>query len=450
MPRARTVQEAAKEFSSFNRPLDVDTPGGLAFYVERGGAGGPDPTNDLGRLRDVLLEDPKATGTLFLTGQVGSGKSTELVRLVSDPAIQRDYEVVLLDKLIAEMPLFDFQMTDLLAYVTAKLLETIAAHRGLATTEVPELRPQLEEFTNDMRALLSDARGIDLGSLEGGITLLGIFSLKLGLRGDVRKELARDSDMARTLLRKHVQQGLSLLARITGKPVLLIVDDMERVSPASAARLFIDQLPSILHVAARVLLTMPLSMRFHAGFTPRHDGSLYMVPNVRLAHGLTTGEPDLRGVEVMKRMVLSRVEDALVDPVALMTLVTLSGGHARTLTWLCYEAFRAAARYGEAALTADRVRSVASIPARVLVDALSSPPIRPGFDKLVAFLQRRVAAGGVETLADETEEVMLDANVLLAYQNDFPWYTLHPLLASHPALRNVPPKAPIPAPEPAA
>ncbi len=77
----------AKDLDQAYTNFDPQLPGYLSFYVER-------RNNPLGKMRTALMRDNPRPPKFLFSGHRGSGKSTELNRLMADARIHGKYFIV--------------------------------------------------------------------------------------------------------------------------------------------------------------------------------------------------------------------------------------------------------------------------------------------------------------------------------------------------------------------
>ena len=121
--------------------FDPHLPGHLDFYVERKG-------NPLGEMRRALLRDNLAPPKFLFSGHRGSGKSTELSRLMDYPQIQEKYFIIHYS--VREiLDIADLDYIDLLLSIGAQMLAGGKAKK--TGVDGVETMFSAEEFVDELR-----------------------------------------------------------------------------------------------------------------------------------------------------------------------------------------------------------------------------------------------------------------------------------------------------------
>lgn len=213
-----------------------------------------------------------------------------------------------------------------------------------------------------------------------------------------------------------------------GRPVVVIIDGLDRVSVSDAKTLFQRSL-DMARPDVRLILTAPLILYAEPEFNTLNDFfEAVIVPNV------SVGPADVDGRAFLRRLVQRRLalcglqEEAVFDPNLLDRLIEASGGNIRQLMVLIREAVL------EAEYTDTQRISVAAV--EVAINAVQSSMVnetlhrKPELEALFEFWRDRCRVLPAGALGDE----LLQAQCILAYRDDprRPLrYTLHPLIEKY-------------------
>lgn len=357
------------------RPEDV-----ARFFVDRQEH---DPTRSVLRLLKLRLENSVGQPRPYkglLTGHVGCGKTCELMRLGQELA--QDFLVIWLD---AEATL----STEKANHFDILLAMGVSAH---AAARAAGLRPdrrlvdallkslasfvrKYEErkgFTLRLDMLLrqvftaalvasAGAAGGPPAALAAGAAAVGANQLLRESRIDLN---VRDENVRLLELPANRQEVVGALNQLldhvrqkAGRPVLLIVDGLDKVPPPRAHLLFAET-RLLAELAAALLYTTPIEFyhRLGAGTAVQVFDEHLLLPNVAVHQRPPVGpdwrqprQPDDAGLQVGRHVVRARLEaggrapEDLITPVALDVLALASGGVMRELI----RSFRDAATFAQ-------------------------------------------------------------------------------------------------------
>jgi hypothetical protein len=269
MPRATTLDEATKLLDP--RPLDFLHPhpqGALvasdpAFYAAPPGNKGADGFKlpaPIERLRKRLLSGTRTT-KLFLSGHVGSGKSTELSRLIVDPEIRARFAVIPLALEEHEWATLD----------AAQLLFRIGAALYVAHKE---LLVKAEGWKKKLKLLnerIFEPMGIQAkeGSLAIEVDVLIVkLRQELKLSEKARQQFRDFGETQRTILQDFIEALVddienALTEEDGPNELLVVVDDLDKLRTEDQHRdIFDTNLSAILAPPLRILYTVPTAVRF--------------------------------------------------------------------------------------------------------------------------------------------------------------------------------------------
>ncbi|MGH8476120.1 MAG: hypothetical protein ACRER2_10180 [Methylococcales bacterium] len=279
-----------------------------------------------------LLEDSEDSKILFC-GHGGSGKSTELNKLVSE--LDSDAYLVVGFSILPEMQLTDVNSEDIILVLMERL--AAAAENAGLKVDLQALKGIYDYFASYTKTEREeDAPTAKLGAGAKASTP-GLFESLLKLLVDFKAEVRYDASNETTrvaqirkrpgvlmnhanLLINAVQQGLP-----PGKRLLFIVENLDKLEIAIARHVFIEK-PSILTgLNASNIYTIPIFI-FHspeAGVLTEQFQQCISLPMIK------TLNPDgtrAEGFEIARQIVLKRLGDQALTDDAMNLLIEKTGG----------------------------------------------------------------------------------------------------------------------------
>ena len=401
------------------------------------------------------LDVPFGNPRILLAGTVGTGKSTELLR-VADARADKELVVVLdLYRLFSAIRDGDaLQRIDSWEVVFQAGLAVLAAAQDslpyLPKEHVAELQKAWEkmaEATDTPRAA-----DLDLGKIASGMVSAGAVLLPLaGLGGGAGLAAAAGTGIVKAAvdgLRKTVPLGRSkkslpdqddvtqsLLGAVnviigyvqhTHRRVLLIIDGLDRIREEERALQLLLRSELLGQLACRTLICAPFALRSapSAAAVPRFDKVVIANEPVMDRHDPSRPGP---GIDFFREVYRLRTSDLgapdLIPDDCVRKLAYSSGGRARDFVKLVRET-------AERAWSADVDQANLEIVDQVIDEARRER--ESGLDRGHIDLLREVMNDPVHELPnDPMARKLLDWGHLLPYPNESEWYYPHPLLTLH-------------------
>ncbi|VXD25769.1 conserved hypothetical protein [Planktothrix serta PCC 8927] len=346
--------------------LNVEDPEDQQYYIDFSTARGGKLIEQISRTITRLSPD-RPTCQLF-TGHVGSGKSTELLRLKTQLK-QEGFHVVYFES-SKDLDMADVDITDILLAIARQVSESIESLKiKLQAKGFKSLLSGIVSVLNTEIDLKGDVNLPGIGTLTASTE--GEFSLSTGIGNITAK--TKDSRDLRSLLRQYLEPRTNNILEAINKELLepsiqqlkqmgkqglvVIIDNLDRIinTQSSTGRpqpeyLFIDRGEQLNKLNCHVVYTIPLGLIFSndLGQLMNRFGSdpktLPMV-TIKLEDGTSYAE----GIELLRRMVMARafpgldpkeysslVTKIFDSPETLDRLCTISGGHVRSLLILLY------------------------------------------------------------------------------------------------------------------
>jgi KAP family P-loop domain len=336
MAKATTLEAAIKVLDP--RPLDFSphTDGAPEatnpkFYAHVPEAKGPDGFKllaPLDRMRDRLLQGTRET-KLFLSGHVGSGKSTELSRFMANAEIRERFDVVSL--VLEEHEHATLDSAQLLFRLGAALYEAHKERLAKATGWKKKLDVLNERVFGPM--------GVQ--AKEGSIGLefdLVIFKLKQDLKFSEakRKQFREYGETERTVLQDFIKELVEDIEEALDeeqKPaeLLVVVDDLDKLRTAEQHKdIFDTNLSAILAPPLRIVYTCPTAVRFGVPRAEIRQNGEDLFPVRVLERVPDSWDPEAaytpERIAFFHAVVNRRIKEGLVEPEAIRLAAIYSGG----------------------------------------------------------------------------------------------------------------------------
>jgi hypothetical protein len=337
--------------------LDIHRDRDRHYYIDLHRIRGGDPIGDIEAA--IGLFSPRVPTCHLLSGQVGSGKSVELIRLQALLG-ERQFQTVYVEA-SRLLDMGDVDVVDVILAIASELSRMMA-------------RWCLEARSPTLEAILERAKTMMLPSDRQISTSLPIVS-----RSSLHHQLAecvermREYPLQRLQLRQFFDAQLPAIMtaiatdlvgfsteqlRAEGyEGIVILVDNLDRLTShpkawgrVQAEYLFIDRGEWLQKFGCHTIYTIPIQLLFSkeiGSLQARFDTDPLIIPLVPLYQ--RQGEVNLQALDQLRQIVLSRVFpdelpaqriDRLVefcDDVALLDLLCLaSGGHLRNLLRLLH------------------------------------------------------------------------------------------------------------------
>ena len=343
MTRIERYPYAAKDFktayanTNYLQPLRGEAL--ERFYVDRGVHS--ELRGLLGELQAGVQQDPRSHAKFLFVGHTGCGKSTELSRLVSLIAAPAGDDHLLRDSLLPiqysvseVVGLYNIEFVDIALSIVVGVYRAMEA-LGHTVDDTPARRVydwlyQDEQKTRTTSKGAAGQVGADLG-LPGLIKLIDV---RLKGEGEVREEI-------RTRVKKYIPELIHLIngvmrevTEITGKSILLIIDDLDKIMPLeSALAVFREHAKSLASFECFAIYTAPISLLYDPA--SKHIGQYLEVRympmfKVRNKEGQRES-PVGTDVETLREIIYRRVHPSLFEEGVVDEAIDLTGGILREL-----------------------------------------------------------------------------------------------------------------------
>lgn len=323
----------AYAYTNYLRPLRGDTLN--RFYVNRGIQS--ELRSLLGELAAGAKSNPPSNTKFLFVGHTGCGKSTELSKLVDIIETGKGrYQFVKnaflpIQYSISEVVgLYNIEFVDLALSIIVGIYKEM--ERLGHTVDDSAARRVYDWLYRDETTFGDDpdaaADNLRLGSL------IRMIDVRLKGEGEVREEI-------RNRIRKYIPELIALINQtiaevsyVTGKNVLLIIDDLDKIQPLDAAlNVFREHVKSLTSFNCFVIYTAPISMLYdghskHVGqFLEQHYMPMF---SVRKKEG-GPASPDSDDVRTLREIIYRRVHPSLFEDGVVDAAIGMTGGILREL-----------------------------------------------------------------------------------------------------------------------
>ncbi|MBD2385875.1 P-loop NTPase fold protein [Cylindrospermum sp. FACHB-282] len=316
------------------------------------------------------FQEPADFSTILFTGHRGSGKSTELKRI--QKIWEQNYHVIYLE-VNEETDINDASYTDLYLIVIKQVEFEL---RKLGLSFDTQLLKSFESWFKDITQETEETVEKSV-SIEGEATLQPeapfIAKLMVKLLAQIK-----GSHKQKTTIRQTLEKDLSRLKAdinlLLGdayvklrnkfpdyKGLLIIFDNLDRVTPTVANHLFFDYASQLQELHCTIIYTVPISVLC----SPKHplnlfDGNPHIVPMVNI-YEFKRDICDLNyqqaGLDAVASLIEKRVDiDAVFNSrEELLNLAKASGGHVRQLMQMMRTACQTASTRKHPKITAEDI-----------------------------------------------------------------------------------------------
>ncbi|MEO0828780.1 MAG: ATP-binding protein [Cyanobacteria bacterium J06642_9] len=331
------------------RPLQIADALDQRYFINFSEVRGGDVVQELGRTITMLAGDRPTTQSF--TGHVGSGKSTELLRLKSK--LEAEAFHVIYFQSDQDLEMGNVEVTNVLLAI---------ARRVSASLEQENIRLRPNYFQNLMKEVAGILRSpvsiADVSFSAGIASITAEVKESDELRSQLQQFLEpRTRSIIEAVNEELLKPGIEALQSQGKRGLAVIVDNLDRMdnTPKYDKRLqseylFINRGEQLRRLACHVVYTIPMELAFSDDLTQlimRFGDRPKVLPMVPVrTHDGTPYEP---GLTLLRQMVMarafpdvppkdrmSRVTEVFDTAESLERLCTISGGHMRNVIRLLF------------------------------------------------------------------------------------------------------------------
>lgn len=289
-------------------------------------------------------------------------------------------------------------------------------------------------FTQTKSRTYSDQLKDELG--VGG-DLYGLFSSKLQKECAFREAIKETFERSVSELSKQIDLIAAAIAAATGRKVLVVIDDLDKLDLPVVKAIFQDNVNALFSPNIRVVFTIPISViqepQIYGILAARCN--IILLPVMKLYPKKVAHDSDHTPIEdnvaMLEQVLAQRIPEHLIEPQIIRQIVLLSGGMLRELVRLCRECCRECLLELRLEEEAQSETPEVKINDAILTEAVKS--LRNQYARPVGTNRFDLLAETYCNFAPpdaESEEFLelLHGLYVLEYENADVWYDLHPLV----------------------
>lgn len=289
-------------------------------------------------LEYAIRHDTTKNGKFLFMGHLGCGKSTELLRIAKNLS---DKFTVIQFSAKNELDTYTFSHIDLIFLMLKQVFDAVC-ELGVRVNETA--LNNLVNYWQDKTFLeITSTKSISLDcDLEAKISWFNVFSTKvksiLQTGGETKKQIHREvSPTLSQLIARTNDLFDDINNRLSDKKLLLIVDDLEKLSMEKNTELFLQNRTALVELSISIVYTFPVSLTY-SKFFPEISADfqkpiLLSMIKVNNEDGTECDE----GRECLKQIVEKRCDLSLFEEGVLEFFIEKSGGSIRDLFKLIYD-----------------------------------------------------------------------------------------------------------------
>lgn len=401
----REIEEASYLLDGQN-PLDPSIEGEYRkFYVSR-------PVREALWLREsTTARRSNRTFHWFYTGHTGSGKSTELNIMMTNPRLTECYLPVYFN-IEQELDVHNLEHTDL---ILAMARSCVGAASQVRCPIPKELLSYMDSWGKEV---LSEEESKTISEGTGGLKIDMVF-LKLGEEvksGGAKRKLVRERlyDDTSEFIRQ-IDVLADTLRDKTGREPLCILDGLDHVDTEPCRELLANYYITLTKPRLSKLFVIPLSL-INTDFASQIEDVHSTLPNIKVFRASDDSTLDPEGHEFFREVISRYLPLSCFAEDALESLFRLSAGIVRDMIKRTGDACGYAADEGAESVELSHVRRV--------------------WDRQIQFYRRILYTSDYETLRKVADNPypqgmdnfprLLFQKAIVFYPNGQGWYDVHP------------------------
>jgi hypothetical protein len=307
------------------------------FYIDR-------PGNPIAELTDALLAPFYRPPKFFFSGHRGCGKSTELLHLLSNPEISRKYWPINFS-IREEADIIDIDYRDVLLAIGGRLFREYRKKGG----ELPEqllkeldgwrgkVEKQVTTILDGRNSRMEVGAGIDAFFVNAGMKM----KLEPATRVELRQVVETDITGLISLI-NHIATAIYSRER---RIPLVLIDDLDKPDIEKACEIFHDRREIMMQPNCAIVYTVSSALFYSKEFESIRDQAVFL-QNIYLHPPMQPEAHHKNGYETLSKFVHVRMSPELIEPPALETAITYSGGVFREMARIMRTAIGRARRRG--------------------------------------------------------------------------------------------------------
>lgn len=287
------------------------------FYIDR-------PGNPIAELTDALLAPFYRPPKFFFSGHRGCGKSTELLHLLSNPEISRKYWPINFS-IREEADIIDIDYRDVLLAIGGRLFREYRKKGG----ELPEqLLKELDGWKGKVEKQITTIMEGRNSRMEVGAGIDAFFvnaGMKMKLEPATRVELRQVVETDITGLISLINHIATAIYSRERRIPLVLIDDLDKPDIEKACEIFHDRREIMMQPNCAIVYTVSSALFYSKEFESIRDQAVFL-QNIYLHPPMQPAAHHKNGYETLSKFVHVRMSPELIEPPALETAITYSGG----------------------------------------------------------------------------------------------------------------------------
>ncbi|QTA80127.1 KAP family P-loop domain-containing protein [Desulfonema limicola] len=434
--------ETLSEIRRVCRPLPLSGTALESFFVETDSARDPNQKARQ-RISETLEAIPDAR--ILFYGHRGCGKSTELNKLVSE--IKQRFIVVSFS-IMDEMNLVSARAEDLILVMTARILRT-AQENGMNLKD-SLLNPVFDFFAETVLSE-KECRDMNLTVGAGVSTESSLLGKLAGLFFKIASDIKYNAHSEETTTSKLRKRPADLLAQANfvieavqsalpkDKKLLVIVEDIDKLDLKQAREIYVQNTNLLTGIRTNIIYTIPIFL-FHSpevNVFKHHFDDIINLPMIKVTEPY---EIKADGFEIVKEIILSRIQENLIEPDALELLINKTGGVLRHVFDVLHEA--AVMTSAKVPLTKEHIQYGLNQIRRELSLQIALPyhegdppagspkSVDDLYDRLTECAKKQMLGEKPGLIADSINQILIKSCSMVEYNGER-WIGVHPLVVEH-------------------
>ena len=308
-------------------PLDEDDI--KDFYVDTTDARGEDAA---GRIAYVLRNSHMENKKILFAGHIGSGKSTELIKLAE--TLEKEYFTIyfsISDYVnVGEMSAVDIVFTMLKCTLDKINSSKTDIDRNALNSIIDYWKSEeIITSTEEDNFQIDGETGLSFSLFDFlSAKISGMLQQSSKSKNETILKVEKTFDTFIRLINNFIE---SLKQSLDRKKLLLIVDDLDKIDEKTAYNIFKEHCVTLTSINANVIYTFPVFMHYTTDY--RYI-SMYFDESIILSIIMTKtmrGDVYKKGIETLREIVFKRADDKLFGDDCVDFAIMKSGGSIRIL-----------------------------------------------------------------------------------------------------------------------
>ncbi len=397
-----------------------------------------DPHNSLRKNIKNKLEDEEQDLQILVYGHGGTGKSTELAKLVEE--LGSSYFTVRFS-VQEELNFADIVPQDILVVLVEEVLQK-AQEANLSVKEdtLNAVYDWFAKETDTSTEAKQSEIGIQAEAGLGNSILIPFVKFMAALKSDIKLSTKRETSRVQEIRKRpgELVTNVNLLLNavrhaLSGQRLLIIVEDMDKLDIASARTVFIENVNLLTGIHATIIYTIPI-FTFHspdASILRSKFGSCISLPMIKV---LESNGDHAEGFRTVQEIIRRRIPKAILTETALTLLIEKTGGVLQHV----FEVLHTAASMSDAVepLTEENIQYGLQRKRREFFSEITIPyggvpgqeiKVQDLYDRLAEYAKVELRGEKNPPLSDALNQLLLRCCALVEY-NGKSWFGVHPLV----------------------